>query len=291
MLESDGHVTNATTAISPFAYLSPRDQFLIANAQTLLSFLLSSGVTSRQRYPLGVIIFPGTSQASPTFAGGLALFDPSIVADNTAALVASVNAILGTTLDVATVLALIKTINGGALLVDVSARLVALLDSYDPLNVTSVQILDPAAPTAPSTLSTAIAGGQYGQDTSCTDILRPGVLVSGVMLIAEACYRRLITTKGSLEYDPTYGYSLIDLLQRAMLPDEIAAIPRNVRAELLKDDRIDDVTVDSSYDVGSASLSLTVRGTASDGTSFALVMNASQVSVQLVSINDTTGAA
>lgn len=83
----------------------------------------------------------------------------------------------------------------------------------------------------------------FGRDTSCVERLRPGKVVSGRRLIAEACVRRLRTSRGTLLDDPNYGLALVDLLGSELTPQQEAAVPSRIRNELLKDPRVDDVRV------------------------------------------------
>lgn len=126
----------------------------------------------------------------------------------------------------------------------------------------------------------------YGLDTSCTDFLRPGVLVTGGRLVAEACYRRLITSKGQLKSDPDYGFCVADLLQRGMSAAELAQIGPQIEAELSKDERLDDVVVTVDVDTTGPSLALTIEsvGTLSDGSTFTLALQVSDVTTTIFNL-------
>lgn len=129
----------------------------------------------------------------------------------------------------------------------------------------------------------------YGQDTSCTDRLRPGRIVSGATLLGEAAYRRLTTRRGTLLDDPTYGLPLLDLLSADVDPELAATYPGQVRAELLKDPRLEAVTVDIVETVtGPArAWTVTISGVGSDGDAFELVVGVSDVTVELLGLEAT----
>lgn len=87
-------------------------------------------------------------------------------------------------------------------------------------------------------MTTAITSPPFGRDTSATDRIYRGRVVSGNRLLAEALYRRLITARGELLDDPNYGFPLVDLLNAEMTKEEEATIPPRIRAELSKDERV-----------------------------------------------------
>lgn len=87
----------------------------------------------------------------------------------------------------------------------------------------------------------------YGTDTSCgPDGYRPGVLVSGVELVREAIYRRLSTRRGQLLDDPDYGLPLSTFICATYTEDDAERIAGQIRNEILKDDRVERVVVDSN---------------------------------------------
>ena len=87
----------------------------------------------------------------------------------------------------------------------------------------------------------------YGRDTYCTDGVKSGRLVSGAILLAQALYRRLITVRGSLrggEAEENYGFDIVGLIGANHTEGDKAALPSKIRNELLKDGRVEDVTVE-----------------------------------------------
>ena len=83
-----------------------------------------------------------------------------------------------------------------------------------------------------------------GCDVMITDDLDANHrLISGVVLLATDLYRRIITPRGSLIDDEDYGIDIRAMLHKAMTPAEEATIPSRVRAECLKDPRVETVNV------------------------------------------------
>lgn len=81
----------------------------------------------------------------------------------------------------------------------------------------------------------------YGQDIYCLDSLRTGRYARGAQLVAQAMYRRLTTSRGTLrggEEEDQYGLDLSEYLGAVGVDAAIASLPTRVRAELLKDDRV-----------------------------------------------------
>jgi hypothetical protein len=86
----------------------------------------------------------------------------------------------------------------------------------------------------------------YGTDVSLTSDLSPTlelVAASSTRSIAEAILRRLDCPRGALVDDPDYGIDVRAMLNRGMTADEVRALAGRVRAEVEKDDRIDNATV------------------------------------------------
>ncbi len=132
----------------------------------------------------------------------------------------------------------------------------------------------------------------YGRELSCTDTLKTGRFVSGLRLVAEAVYRRLTTPRGMLfggEPEADYGIDLIDLIGAANPKSIAASLPGRITNELLKDERIHDVSVDvaSTPDGPGTTLVITVACTAAEGT-FTLQLQVSDVTVSLLGIDTET---
>lgn len=122
----------------------------------------------------------------------------------------------------------------------------------------------------------------YGADTSCTDELHAGRVVAGVELVAEAIYRRLITPRGRLIDDPSYGLDVRALLGQALTDRGLSAIPGIIRGEVKKDPRVDICTVRATRTtegLASVSLRLEINFTTALGP-FALVLLVSDLTVE-----------
>lgn len=119
----------------------------------------------------------------------------------------------------------------------------------------------------------------YGHDTSCTDDLYPGRVVSGAALLAEAAYRRITTPRGRLLDDPSYGLDVRAFMHRGMTPKEIARIPGIIEAEVAKDERVAAVSCAASFVDGRLRLSIGGRGARGP---FALVVATDGVTVELL---------
>ncbi len=88
---------------------------------------------------------------------------------------------------------------------------------------------------------TAVAA-DFGLDLWCEQDLDPRMPeVNGLVAFAQALARRLDTPRNMLIDDQDYGYDLVELVSRGMTPDELAAIPGRIVAELRKDERVDSV--------------------------------------------------
>ena len=128
----------------------------------------------------------------------------------------------------------------------------------------------------------------YGYDTSCTDSLRTGRFSTGVRLVAEAIYRRLITPRGALrggDDEANYGFDLVGKLGHTVSASEIAALPGQVESEILKDERIEsaEVSVSSVTKGPSVSWTIAVSATTALG-QFQLVLSVNDVTAELLSI-------
>jgi hypothetical protein len=132
----------------------------------------------------------------------------------------------------------------------------------------------------------------FGRDISCTTSLRTGRMATGVRLVAEACYRRLTTPRGSLrggEEEQNYGLDLTELVGSITTKADIEALPGRIRAELLKDERLESVDVfvtDTTEGVGK-SYAIRVEGITGAGP-FTLAVGVDEVTAELLGIGDGT---
>ncbi len=131
----------------------------------------------------------------------------------------------------------------------------------------------------------------FGRDISCTTSLRTGRYSTGVRLVAEACYRRLTTPRGMLrggEEEANYGIDLQDLVGSSVEPATDAdRLAGQIKAEVQKDERVDDctVTVTATSAGPSVSYEITIDAVTGEGP-FTLVLAASAVTVEILEIKE-----
>lgn len=86
----------------------------------------------------------------------------------------------------------------------------------------------------------------YGSDISTPDAvdLDPlGTLVTGARALGQALARRLVTSRGSLLDDPSYGYDLRQLVGDVLGPLALETVRAEVLDQLRADERVDDAAV------------------------------------------------
>ena len=84
----------------------------------------------------------------------------------------------------------------------------------------------------------------YGRDLSCVSDLTDSmaeVEPDSTLGIGEAAIRRLTTSRGQLLDDPDYGLNLRLFLNRPTAAQELAELRGRIKAEVGKDDRVEDV--------------------------------------------------
>lgn len=110
----------------------------------------------------------------------------------------------------------------------------------------------------------------YGVETWCLKGLASGRYARGRQVVAQAIYRRLTTSRGTLrggDEESAYGIDLSEYLGATGAATAVAALPSIVRGELLKDDRIVDVscTVTSATEAnGDVDLTLVIVAVLTD---------------------------
>lgn len=128
----------------------------------------------------------------------------------------------------------------------------------------------------------------FGRDTSCTDSLKTGRFSTGARLVAEACFRRLITPRGTLiggDDEANYGLDLLERIGSVSSKSDAAALPGQIQNELLKDERLTsvDVTVIDKTSGPSVSFEISIFGQTDVGP-FSLVLAVSDVTVDLLGL-------
>ncbi len=121
--------------------------------------------------------------------------------------------------------------------------------------------------------------------------MKTGRFVSGLRLVAEACYRRLTTPRGTLrggDEEANYGLDLMELVGVTNLRAVEASLPGRIRAELEKDPRIESVSVDVLVTKVAAMATFTITIECVTGIGpFTLQVLASAVTVELLGIEES----
>lgn len=76
------------------------------------------------------------------------------------------------------------------------------------------------------------------RDVTAIDLDVSMTETSGRALLAEAVARRLVTFRGTLVDDPTYGFDVREYLNSDLSPRELAAIGAGIDNELTKEERL-----------------------------------------------------
>lgn len=123
----------------------------------------------------------------------------------------------------------------------------------------------------------------YGQDVSTfPDFDDTGRTISEKRAVAECLLRRYTTPNGWLDYDPSFGLDLRDLLNEDLDANDMRRIQVLAKLEALKDERIDDVEVTVSLE--SSVLKIRIVGTlADDAGGFEFVLAIDKVSASVLS--------
>lgn len=129
----------------------------------------------------------------------------------------------------------------------------------------------------------------FGRDTSATTHVHHGRVVSGTRLVAEAALRRLITERGSLQSDLSYGLPIVSWLGSTSTEADRLARAAQIRSELLKDPRLAavGVVITPTGEGPSRSWEIDIDGTTADGGTFDLAISASEVSFTVLRLEAT----
>jgi hypothetical protein len=120
----------------------------------------------------------------------------------------------------------------------------------------------------------------FGRDLSCVEDLDLMMTeVEGSIVLGQDLARRLSTPRGALLEDPNYGRDLRQYLSRGMTPEELAALPDEIRGEVQKDERVEEAEVEIARSNANA-FEVRVRGTASEGP-FSFTFEAAAAAVTL----------
>lgn len=106
----------------------------------------------------------------------------------------------------------------------------------------------------------------FGTDISCTDDMSEVAKeISGQDVLAEAIYRRLTTPRGQLLDDEDYGIDVRSFLSRGIDPGKLREIEGTIRQEVLKDERVANVTAKATVDYKTYSMSVSLIVTTGEG--------------------------
>lgn len=124
----------------------------------------------------------------------------------------------------------------------------------------------------------------YGSDVACvTDIDPAFAMVSGPTAVAQAIARRLITPRGGLHYDGTYGYDLRQHLNGSIEDGDTFVVASSVETQCEQDERVRSASARVTYDALTETLRVTIALVLDDGP-FELVLGVSAVTVEVLSL-------
>jgi len=129
-----------------------------------------------------------------------------------------------------------------------------------------------------------------GRDTYCLDHLQPGRFARGVQLVAQRCYRRLITPPGTLrggEDEADFGMDLAGFIGATEERDLASMLPVRVKNELMKDPVVESVkvTAERTSSGGRVSYTMTISVQSAEG-DFDLLVGVSEVSVEMLGVRE-----
>lgn len=129
----------------------------------------------------------------------------------------------------------------------------------------------------------------FGRDVYCLDSLQSGRYASGLRLLGQRCYHRLITPRGALrggKHERNFGIDLAGMVGSTVSAQQQAALPGRIKNELLKEAEVQSVratVVPTTLSDGTISWEITIDVQSALGP-FDLVLAVSGVSVQLLSL-------
>lgn len=112
----------------------------------------------------------------------------------------------------------------------------------------------------------------YGTDVKWDPVLglQPGRTVTGPELVAQSVAIRLLTRRASALGAPNDGLDLRELLHAELTATELAQLPGQIRAEVLKDDRVR--TCEVKLVPAGSSYNVSIAGVCSNAESFGLIV-------------------
>jgi phage baseplate assembly protein W len=108
-------------------------------------------------------------------------------------------------------------------------------------------LVEPVASTGATATPNTAAGDVVGLDIACINDIDSSLSLcyDANTLLLQSIARRLITPRGSLCYNPDYGFDLRGYLNAGLTTRQVASLEGEIQAECEKDERVSsaDVTV------------------------------------------------
>lgn len=135
-------------------------------------------------------------------------------------------------------------------------------------------------------LALVTAETEYGTDIAATTDTAPvWGIASGTVNLAYALIRRLGTPRGALFYDPDYGTDLRAYVNRRVNSAITNRLPSDISAECDKDERVQSTSATVSFSSQTRVMTTAILVEPIVGETFSLVLAATAVTVDLLSIN------
>lgn len=139
-------------------------------------------------------------------------------------------------------------------------------------------------PDGPPLVTGATKSTDLGVDISVLPDLDPSfALQKGPRVLAEALVRRLITARGTLLSDASYGKDIRAFLGAAFDKGGLTRLKKAMEAEMARDERVNDVSVDLSYNSATQTVSAQVAVSSGAGP-FSLTLSITDVEVALLEV-------
>jgi hypothetical protein len=121
----------------------------------------------------------------------------------------------------------------------------------------------------------------YGTDFACVTDLDAALTVRDNRLtLGESLGRRLLTPRGGLFHDRSYGYDVRRFLKASGFTE--AQIARVCEAQMLEDERVRNASVSVTFDENYEELTISARVYPVIGQAFDLTLNVDSLSVELL---------
>lgn len=125
----------------------------------------------------------------------------------------------------------------------------------------------------------------FGTDLDCiTDIGPSMALAANARNMGNAIARRLTTPRGSLIYDPDYGFDVRALLNAGTTDNGAAITQSQIANEVVKDERIGSCDPTFVFVQSTGQLIITLSITLSNGAPFTLVLSATALTVTILQV-------